>query len=74
MAFVRERCGHVWGSHDKEQPTTDLTDLVEQMYDTRHYALISLKVTSDKVKARYDRLVNSSNYKAKEHVWSYGRH
>jgi hypothetical protein len=26
------------------------------------------------VKARYDRLVNSSNYKAKEHVWSYGRH
>jgi hypothetical protein len=72
LACSRERSEQLRVSHDKEQPTADnVTDLVDQVYDISHCALISLKVASDKVKASYDSLVNSANCQAEEHVWLY---
>jgi hypothetical protein len=48
---------------DKEQSTTDyVADLVERLHDTHHYARRHLRVASDRMKARSDRLANSAGF------------
>jgi hypothetical protein len=56
---------------DKEQSTTDyVADLVELLHDTHHYARWHLRVASDRMKARYDRLANSAGFQEGD-VWLY---
>jgi hypothetical protein len=44
---------------------------VERLHDTHHYARRHLKVASDSMKARYDRLANSAGFQEGDHVWLY---
>jgi hypothetical protein len=47
----------------KEQSTTDhMADLVDQLHNLHHYTRQHLKVASDRMNARYDRLVNSLGF------------
>jgi hypothetical protein len=48
---------------DKERPTTDYAaDLVDHLHDIYNYARQHLKLSSDRIKTRYDKLVNSAGY------------
>jgi hypothetical protein len=48
---------------DREQSQTDYAaDLVERLHDIHLYARQHLKVSSDRMKARYDRLANSAGF------------
>jgi hypothetical protein len=67
MVFGRELrlpCDLLFGAPpDKEQSTTDyVADLAERLHDTHHYARRHLRVASDRMKARYDRLANSAGF------------
>jgi hypothetical protein len=55
---------------DKEWPTTDYaTELVDQLYDIDNYARQNLKLASDRMKTRYDKLANSAGYQEGNRVW-----
>jgi hypothetical protein len=55
---------------DQEQSTTDnVVDLVDRLRDI-HPPLQHLKAASDRVKARYDHLANSTGYQ-EEQIWLY---
>jgi hypothetical protein len=57
---------------DKEQPTTDyLADLVDHLYDIHNYAHQHLKLASDRMKTRYDKLANSVGYQEGDRVSLY---
>jgi hypothetical protein len=67
MVFGRELrlpCDLLFGAPpDKEQSTTDYAaKLVERLYNIHHYARRHLKVASDHLKTRYDRLANSAGF------------
>jgi hypothetical protein len=48
---------------DKEESITDYeAKLAERLHDIHHFARHHLKVASDRVKARYDRLANSAGF------------
>jgi hypothetical protein len=60
----------VRSSPDKEESKTDyIADLVERLHDTHHYARRHPRVTSDRMKARYDRLANWAGYQEGDRVW-----
>jgi hypothetical protein len=72
MVFGRELrlpCDLLFGAPpDKEQSTTDyVADLVERLHD-RH-----LRVASDRMKVRYDRLANLAGFQEGDRVWLYRR-
>jgi hypothetical protein len=46
-------------------------DLVHRLHDIRHYAPQHFKVASDRMKARYDRLANSTGFQEGNKVWLY---
>jgi hypothetical protein len=76
LVFGRELrlpCDLLFGAPpDKEQSTTDYaSDLVERLHDTHQYARRNLKVASDRMKARYDRLANSAGFQEGDCVWLY---
>jgi hypothetical protein len=55
---------------DKEQSTTDnVVDLEDRLHDIHHYARQHLKVASDRMKARYDRLGNSEGFQEGDKLW-----
>jgi hypothetical protein len=57
---------------DKEQPTTDLAaDLVDHLHDIHHYAHQHLKLASDQMKTRYNKLANSTSYNEGNRMWLY---
>jgi hypothetical protein len=65
MVFGRELrlpCDLLFGApSDKKQCTTNfVADIVDRLHDIHHYARQHLKVASDRMKARYDRLANSA--------------
>jgi hypothetical protein len=48
---------------DKELPTTDYAaDLVDHLHDIYNYARQHLKLASDRMKTRYDKLANSAGH------------
>jgi hypothetical protein len=56
----------------KELPTTDYaTDLVDHLHDIHSYARRHLKLASDRMKTRYDKLANSAGYHEGDRVWLY---
>jgi hypothetical protein len=56
----------------KELPTTDYaTDLVDHLHDIHYYARQHLKMASDRMKTRYDKLANSAGYHEGDRVWLY---
>jgi hypothetical protein len=76
MVFGRELrllCDLLFGAPpDKEQSTTVyVADLVERLHDTHHYARRHLRVASDRMKVRYDRLSNSAGFQEGDRVWLY---
>jgi hypothetical protein len=76
MVFGRELrlpCDLLFGAPpEKEQSTTDyVADLVERLHDTHHYARRHLRVASDRIKVRYDRLANSAGFQEGDIVWLY---
>jgi hypothetical protein len=57
---------------DKELPTTDYaTDLVDHLHDIHNYARQHLKLASDRMKTRYDKLAKSAGYHEGNRVWLY---
>jgi hypothetical protein len=57
---------------DKKLPTTDYaTDLVDHLHDIHNYARQHLKLASDRMKTRYDKLANSAVYHKGDIVWLY---
>jgi hypothetical protein len=72
MVFGRELrlpCDLLFGAPHKEQSTRDyVADLVERLHDTHHYARRHLRVASDRMKARYDRLANSAGFREGDRV------
>jgi hypothetical protein len=50
---------------DKERPTTDYAE------DIHNYAHQHLKLASDQMKTRYDKLANSAGYQEADRVWLY---
>jgi hypothetical protein len=57
---------------DKEQSMTDyMMDIMDQLHDIHHYAHQHLKVASDRMKAHYDRLANSTGLQKGDQVWLY---
>jgi hypothetical protein len=48
---------------DKDKPTTDYAaELVDHLHDIHQYAGQNLKLASDRMKIRYDKLANSAAY------------
>jgi anaerobic selenocysteine-containing dehydrogenase len=57
---------------DKELPTTDYaTDLMDHLHDIHNYARQHLKLASDQMKTRHDKLANSAGYHEGDSVWLY---
>jgi hypothetical protein len=57
---------------DKERPTTDFAaELVDQLQDIHNYARRNLKLASDRMKTRYNKLANSAVYQEGDRVWFY---
>jgi hypothetical protein len=55
-----------------EGPTTDYAaDLVDHLHDIHNYARQHLKMASDRMKTRYDKLANSAGYQEGDRVWLY---
>jgi hypothetical protein len=50
---------------------SEVCNMVERLYDTHHYARRHLRVASDRMKARYDRLANSARFQEGDRVWLY---
>jgi hypothetical protein len=70
---LRVPCDLLFGAPpDKEESTTDYTaNLSERLHDIQHFARQHLKVASDWMKARYDRLANSAGFQEGDRVWLY---
>jgi hypothetical protein len=45
--------------------------LVDQLYNIHNYARQNLKLASDWIKTRYDKLANSASYQEGNRVWLY---
>jgi hypothetical protein len=63
LVFGRElrlSCDLLFGAPpDKERPTTDhVAELVDHLHDIHDYARRHLKLASDRMKTRYDKLAN----------------
>jgi hypothetical protein len=59
-------------SPDKEQSSTDHgLDLADRFLDNHHHNRQHLKVASDRMKARCDRLANSPGFQEGDKVWLY---
>jgi hypothetical protein len=57
---------------DKERPTTDYAaELVDHLHEIQEYASQNLKLASDHMKTRYDKLANSAGYQEGDRVWLY---
>jgi hypothetical protein len=57
---------------DKEQSTIDYAaNLVGHLHDIRNYAHQHLKLASDRVKIRYDRLAKFAGYHESDKAWLY---
>jgi hypothetical protein len=57
---------------DKGRPTADYAaELVAHLHDIHQYARQNLKLTSDCMKIRYDKLANSAGYQEGDRVWLY---
>jgi hypothetical protein len=53
----------IWAPPDKERPTTDhAADLVDHQRDIHIYACQHVKLASDRMKTRYDKLANFAGY------------
>jgi hypothetical protein len=46
-----------------------VVDLVDRLHDIHHFTHQLLKVTSDRMKDRYDRLTNSAGFQEGDTVW-----
>jgi hypothetical protein len=76
LLFGRESqpsCDLLFGaSPDKERPTTDhAADLVDHQRDIHQYARRHLKLASDRMRTRYDKLANFAGYHEGDRVWLY---
>jgi hypothetical protein len=61
-----------WVLPDKERPTTDhAAGLVDHLHDIENYARQHLKLASDRMKIRYDKLANSAGSQEGDRVWLY---
>jgi hypothetical protein len=59
----------MFGAPPDKMSTTDYTtDLVVRLHDIHHFARQHLRVASDRMKARYDRLANSAGYQEGDSV------
>jgi hypothetical protein len=47
------------------------TDVVDHLHDIHNYAWQHLKLASDRIKTRYDKLANSAGYHEGDRVWLY---
>jgi hypothetical protein len=57
---------------DKERPTADhAADLVDHLHCIHNYARQHLKLASDRMKTRYDKLTNSAGYQEGDRAWLY---
>jgi hypothetical protein len=57
---------------DKEQPTTDhAADLVDHLHNIPNYVRRHLKLSSDWMKTRYDKLANCAGYYEGDILWLY---
>jgi hypothetical protein len=57
---------------DKGRATTEhAADLVAHIHDIHDYARQHLKLASDRMKTRYDKLANSAGYHEGDRVWLY---
>jgi hypothetical protein len=73
LVFRRELrlpCDLLFGVHpDKKKPATYYAaDLVEHLHDIYNYARQHLKLASDRLKTRYDKLANSTGYQEGDRV------
>jgi hypothetical protein len=57
---------------DKESTATDYAaDLVDHLHDIHKYARQLLKLASDRMKTRYDKLASSAGYQEGDIMWLY---
>jgi hypothetical protein len=74
-ALLRFRlpCDMLFGAPpDKERPTIDhMANLVDRLHDIYSYASQNLKLASDRIKTRYDRLTNCAGYREGNKIWLY---
>jgi hypothetical protein len=57
---------------DKDQLTTAyVADLVEQLHDIRYNSCQHLNVTSNRIKAHYDHLINTTGFQEGDQLWMY---
>jgi hypothetical protein len=76
LVFGRELrllCDLLFGVHpDKERTTTNYAaDLVDHLHDIHNYDRQHLKLASDRMKTRYDKVANSAGYQEGHRVWFY---
>jgi hypothetical protein len=76
LVFGRELqlpCNWLFGAlPDKEWPTTGYAaDLVDHLCDIHNYAGQHLKMASDRMKTRYDKLANSTGYQEGDRIRLY---
>jgi hypothetical protein len=75
MVFGRELrlpCDLLFGAPpDKESSATDYAAELGRLHDIHHYTRQHLKLASDRMKVRYDRLANSAGFKEGDRVWLY---
>jgi hypothetical protein len=70
---LRLPCDLLFGVRpDKERPTIDhAAYLMDHLHDIQNYARQHLKLVSDRIKTRYDRLANCAAYDVGDKVWLY---
>jgi hypothetical protein len=70
---LRLHCDLMFGAPpDTEQSATSYAaDLFERLHDIHHFARQQLKVTSDRMKARYNQTANSAGFQKGNRVWLY---
>jgi hypothetical protein len=70
---LRLPCDLLFGAPpDKERLTTDhAADLVDHLHNIHNYARQHLKLASNQMKTRYDKLANSTGYQEGDRVWLY---
>jgi hypothetical protein len=57
---------------DKEWPTINhMADLVDHLHNIHNYAHQHLKLASDQMKTRYDKLANCAGYHEGDRMWLY---
>jgi hypothetical protein len=70
---LRLPCDVLFGAPpDREWSTTDHTaDLVDHLHDIHHYVRQDLKLASNHMKTRYNKLANSTGYHEGNRMWLY---